>query len=550
MVRPHGKQRTRTTAMSFPPTTPSQAANPPHEPNRTDGTLPRLHPMDEHNRRLLDQVHPAGWTNPTPRGRYNLVVIGAGTAGLVTAVVAAGMGATVALIERHLMGGDCLTVGCVPSKALLRSARAWAEVQRAEDFGIRVPPGAQVDFAAVMARLRRLRADLSPIDSAQRYAGLGVDVYFGQAQFADQDTVIVEGRDGQRRLPFVNAVLCTGARAAVPDIPGLHGVPYLTNETLFDLTERPPRLTVLGAGPIGCEMAQAFARCGTTVTLIETHQGLLPKEDRDAAAIVQQRLQRDGVRMLFGAKVLRVEAVNHGHRAIVQSEGAERIVEGEALLVAAGRAPNVEGLGLERVGVAADRHGITVNDRLQSTNPRIFAAGDVCSRYKFTHAADAMAKIVIQNALFPHPFGLGYAQASSLVMPWATYTEPEIAHVGLYAAEAREKGFEVDTYTVPFEEVDRAVLDSASDGFARLHVRRGTETIVGATMVGPHAGDLISEVSVLVNVPGGVKRLATTIHPYPTQADAWRKAATLWRKAQFTPRTKAWLTRLFAWRRS
>lgn len=527
----------------------SSSTNPQRDATQAAGGPPRLQPMDAHNQRLLDQVHPADWTNPTPRGRYNLVVIGAGTAGLVTAVVAAGMGATVALVERHLMGGDCLTAGCVPSKALLRSGRVWAEVQRAAEFGVQVPAGARVDFAAVMDRLRRIRADLSPIDSAQRYAGLGVDVYFGQAQFADHETVTVDGRAGARRLQFVNAVICTGARAAVPEIPGLATVPYLTNETLFSLTERPSQLTVLGAGPIGCEMAQAFARCGSRVTLIETHSGVLPKEDRDAAALVQQALQRDGVRMLFGAKDLRVEAIAQGHRVSVHAEGGAHRIDGDALLVAAGRAPNVEGLGLERVGVSVDRHGIVVNDRLQSTNPRIFAAGDVCSRYKFTHAADAMAKVVIQNALFPHPFGMGYARASALVMPWATYTEPEIAHVGLYESEARERGLAVDTYTVPLEDVDRAVLDGASEGFARLHVQRGTSTIVGATMVGPHAGDLISEVSVLVNVSGGVKTLGATIHPYPTQADAWRKAATLWRKAQFTPRLKAWLVWLFAWRR-
>lgn len=506
-------------------------------------------PDDEHNRQLVANVHPANWVNPEPTGRYNIVVIGAGTAGLITAVIAASLGAKVALIEKHLMGGDCLNVGCVPSKGMIRAARVWSGLKKAGEFGLHIPPGVTYDFGAVMARMRKLRARISHNDSAHRYKSLGVDVFIGQAHFAGPDTIAVKGEAGHRSLSFVKAAICTGARAAAPPIPGLQEAGYLTNETVFSLTELPLRLGVIGAGPIGCELAQAFARLGSQVSLIEAMHGILPNEDRDAAHLVQQQLARDGVTLHCCGKDLTVNQSDGGKRLTVESHGQHYAITVDEILVGAGRQPNVEGLGLEAAGVQYDKTGVIVNDRLQTTNPRIFAAGDICSRYKFTHAADAMAQIVIQNALFPHPLGLGYASVDSLVMPWCTFTEPEIAHVGLYEKDANAKGLEVETYTFKLDEVDRAILDGDEEGFARVHIQKDTDKIVGATIVAAHAGDMINEFSVLMKAGLGAKAIAATIHPYPTQAEVNKKVINLWRKAHFTQRTKSLLVKLFAWLR-
>ena len=506
-------------------------------------------PNDEYNQELVANVHPSEWVNPEPTGRYNIVVIGAGTAGLITAVIAASLGAKVALIEKHLMGGDCLNVGCVPSKGVIRAARAWADLRRATEFGLHIPAGVKYDFSAVMARMRELRARISRNDSARRYTKLGVDVYIGSGRFLGFDTVQVEGPAGNRALTFAKAAVCTGARAAVPDTPGLQEAGYLTNETVFSLTELPQRLGVIGAGPIGCELAQAFARFGSQVYLIESTHGILPNEDRDAAEIVQQQMLRDGVKLRCCAKHLKVEKLDSGKRLTVDSHGQQYDVIVDEILIGVGRTPNVEKIGLETAGVSYDKNGVRVNTRLQSTNPKIFAAGDVCSRYKFTHAADAMAQIVIQNALFPHPLNLGYANVDALVMPWCTFTEPEVAHVGMYEKEAKEKGIEVETYTYKLDEVDRAILDGEDEGFARVHMKKGTDKILGATIVAAHAGDMIGEFSVAMKAGAGAKTIAGTIHPYPTQAEVNRKVINLWRKAHFTQRTRNLLTKLFEWLR-
>jgi pyruvate/2-oxoglutarate dehydrogenase complex dihydrolipoamide dehydrogenase (E3) component len=503
--------------------------------------LPPLHPWDEHNRRLQGQVHPSDWVNPTPSGRYNLVVIGGGTAGLVTAAGAAGLGAKVALIERHLLGGDCLNVGCVPSKALLRSARAAAAVREAGAFGVRVEGDATVDFPAVMTRLRRLRADLSPHDSAARFRELGVDVYLGDGRFTGADTIEVGGRT----LHFARAAIATGARAAAPDIPGLASVPYLTNETVFSLTELPRRLAVVGAGPIGCELAQGFARFGAQVVLIESAAGILPREDREAAAVLRAALERDGVRILRDGRDLSVARGDGGIRWQLATAGREQEGIADALLVAVGRAPNVEGLGLEAAGVAYDRKGVRVDERLRTTNPKIYACGDVCSRFKFTHAADFMARIVIQNALFG-----GRRRVSELVIPWCTYTAPEVAQVGLTVEQARADGIAIDTFTLPLDRVDRAILDGEENGFVRVHVRRGTDRIVGATVVAAHAGDLIGELSLAMTAKIGLRGIGAAIHPYPTQAEAIRKLGDLYGRTRLTPFVKRLFRGWLAWRRS
>ena len=510
-----------------------------------------LIPDDEFNRQLAANVHPPEWENPTPDARYNLVVIGAGTAGLVTAAVAAGIGAKVALVERHLMGGDCLNVGCVPSKGLIRAARVWASAQDGADFGLGFPAGVERDFGAVMARMRRLRAAISHVDSAARFKSLGVDVFIGEARFSGPATV----RVGDATLHFARAAICTGARATALPIPGLTEAGFLTNETVFSLTELPRRLAVIGAGPIGCELAQAFARFGSEVTVFELTSHILPREDPDAAAVVQARMTHDGVRFAFDTTVDGVEAVpsnepdGGGKRIRYKTAGEAHEATVDEILVGVGRAPNVEGLGLDEAGVSFDRRGVTVDARLRTSNRRIYAAGDICSPFKFTHAADAMAQIVIQNALFPHPFGLGMASTESLNIPWCTYTEPEIAHVGMYEADARKQGIQVETFTQPLAAVDRAVLDGEDAGFARVHVRKGTDRILGATIVAADAGNLITEVTVAMKAGAGLGTIGAAIHPYPTQAEAWRKAANQMRKARFTDRQRAILSRLFAWRR-
>ncbi len=502
-------------------------------------------PDDEHNRLLVSHVHPSDWVNPTPTGRYNLVVIGAGTAGLVTAAIAAGLGAKVALIEKHLMGGDCLNVGCVPSKALIRASRAWADLRNAETFGLWLTSGVKEDFGAVMTRMRKLRAQLSRTDSAARFKTMGVDVFLGKGQFSGHQTI----RIGDTTIEFAKAAICTGARAVELPIPGLKEAGYLTNETVFELVTLPRRLAVIGAGPIGCELAQAFARFGSQVTVFEQECRILPREDADAACVVERALTRDGVHFRCEAAIEQI--VLRGTNRVLRYRQAGTLEElaVDAVLIGIGRQPNVEGLNLEGAGVRYDRNGVTVDNQLQTTNPNIYAAGDICSRFKFTHAADAMAQIVIQNALFPHPFGIGRAYVDSLIIPWCTYTDPEIAHVGLYDAEATGKGYAVETFTHRLDEVDRAVLDGEEDGFARVHVEAGTDRILGATIVATHAGDLISEVTLAMKAGLGLKTLASTIHPYPTQGEVVKKVATAWRKSTFTSRQKRLLRKWFAWRR-
>ena len=506
-------------------------------PPKAANTAERLTvaPPDDFNRGLLDNVHPAGWTNPEPPPRYHLVVVGGGTAGLVCAAGAAGLGARVALVERDLLGGDCLNVGCVPSKAVLRAARAAAEVRTAGRFGVRAGEAA-VDFPAVMERMRRLRSELSGHDSAGRFRGLGVDVYLGSGRFTGKDTVEVAGKT----LRFRRAVIATGARAARPGVPGLEEVGYLTNESVFNLTELPRRLAVVGAGPIGCELAQAFARFGAEVLLIGKQPTLLPREDAEAAAMVKAAMERDGVKLLVGVQTVCAEQ-SGADKLIRLGDGRELRVD--AVLVGVGRAPNVADLGLEAAGVKYDLNkGVSVDDRLRTTNPRVYAAGDVCSRYQFTHMADAEARIVIQNALF-----YGGAKASDLVVPWCTYTEPEVAHVGLYAHEATEKGIEIETLVQAMGGVDRAVLDGDADGFVKVHLRKGTDRIVGATIVAAHAGEMISEVTLAMVGGRGLGTLGKTIHPYPTQAEALRKVADAYNRTRLTPFVKGLFRRWFRW---
>ncbi len=501
-----------------------------------------VQPMDEYNQTLVANVHPSDWVNPEPASRYNLVVIGAGTAGLVVAGGAGLLGGKVALIEKDLMGGDCLNVGCVPSKCMIRSSRVVGDIQNADKFGIRVPDGTEINFSAVMERMRRVRAEISPHDSAQRFKEeFNVDVFLGEARFNSADTVEVGGKI----LRFKKAVIATGAKATAPDIEGLKDAGYLTNETVFSLTERPQRMAIIGAGPLGCEFAQTFQRLGSQVVLIHKNDHILDKEDADAAEIVQQAFIREGVQLILNSKVKRVERTSVGKVIYYESDGKEDSVTVDEILIGVGRSPNVKKLNLEAVGVQYDiKKGVIVNDKLQTSNPRIYAAGDVCMDWKFTHAADAAARIVIQNSLF-----FGRKKLSSLTMPWVTYTDPEVAHVGMYDKDAQKKGIEVDTFFVPLSEVDRAVADGETAGFAKVFVNKGTDKILGATIVARNAGDMISEVTLAIVGNLGLKTLGSVIHPYPTQAEVIRKAADEYSRTRLTPFIKKLLSWWLAWTR-
>jgi mercury(II) reductase len=503
--------------------------------------IPEVLPDDIHNKTLVSNVHPPDWQNPEPAPRYNLVVIGAGTAGLVTAAGAAGLGAKVALVERHLLGGDCLNVGCVPSKCIIRSSRAYSDLRDANQFGLRVPEGTKADFPAVMERMRQLRARISAHDSAKRFKDLGVDVFLGEGRFSGPNTVEVSGKT----LRFKKAVIATGTRPVHPNIEGLAEAGFLTNETVFTLTEQPRRLAVIGGGPIGCELAQAFRRLGCEVVLFHNASHILNREDSDAAEILQQSFIRDGIRLILNCKTKRVEKKNGSKVIHIECGGKEEEIAVDQILAGAGRAPNVEGLNLEAVGVKYDkREGVEVNEHLQTTNPRIYAAGDICLKYKFTHMADATARMVIQNALFS-----GRKKLSALTIPWCTYTDPEIAHVGMYERDAEEKGIAVDTFVRPLNDVDRAIADGEEEGFVKIHAKKGTDRILGATIVARHAGEMLNEITLAIVGNLGLGTLANVIHSYPTQAEAVKQAADAYNRTRLTPFVKKLFTLWLAWRR-
>jgi pyruvate/2-oxoglutarate dehydrogenase complex dihydrolipoamide dehydrogenase (E3) component len=496
-------------------------------------------PADEFNKKLVENAHPPDWINPTPAGRYNLVVVGAGTAGLVAAAGAAILGARVALVERQLMGGDCLNYGCVPSKALIRAARAAYSVTEAREFGIEAP-APTVEFADVMRRVRRVRAEIAPNDSVQRFARLGVDVFLGHGHFTGRHSLEVEGQ----RLDFKKAIIATGARAAVPPVPGLAEAGYLTNETVFSLTALPRRLIVIGGGPIGCELAQAFARLGSQVSLVSDVPRLLPKEDPDVAALLEQQFQREGIDLILGAKVERAEKSAVGKILIVNRAEKNETMVGDEILLAAGRVPNVEGLNLEAAGVKHNHKGVIVDDHLRTSNKNIFAAGDIGSPFHFTHTAEALGRIALQNALF-----FGRKRASDLVIPWCTYTNPEIAHVGLNQEGASKSGVETETFHIPFKDNDRGVVDNDTQGFARVHVRKKDGRLLGATLVSSHAGESIGELVMAIQHKMKVGALGTVIHPYPTQAEIIKRLGDASQRGRLKPWMKQTLVKIFQWRR-
>ncbi|RPH95260.1 mercuric reductase [candidate division KSB1 bacterium] len=474
---------------------------------------------------------------PSGHNRYNLVIIGGGPAGLATAIGAAALGARVAMVERGLLGGDSLHVGSVPSKSLVRAARAAAEVRRAGDFGITVPSGAEVDIAAVMQRLDRLRSRIAGRNSVARLAEKGIEVFVGEGRFADHSHVEVGGQ----RLHFSRAVIATGSKPAVPALPGLDRVPFMTTDHLFTLTHLPRRLAVIGAGPAGCEMAQVFARFGSIVTVFEQANQILPHEDADAARMVQRALHHDGISFRLDCSELRFE--KEGADVIVHSHAGEHWYADpcDRVLLAAGRVPRTEGLNLEAASVGTDERGILVNGQLRTSNPHIYAAGDVCSQYRYTHAADALARVVIANALF-----FAGDSAGDLLVPNCTFTDPEIAHVGLSETEAKER--HLQTMKLPFDDLDRAILDSGEAGLLKIHHDvRGT--IKGATLVAAHAGEMIGEIVVAMNHSVRLGSLSSDIHPYPTVAEIIKRAGDQFRHTLVTPFMARLLKKFLAWRR-
>jgi len=469
-------------------------------------------------------------------GTYNVVVIGAGTAGLVTAAGTAGLGGRVALIERGAMGGDCLNTGCVPSKALLSSARLIHQMRHADRWGVEAR---EPDFAfeEVFERMRRIRREIAVHDSQERFEKFGVDVFRGEARFLSPREV----RVGDVVLRARNFVIAAGSRPAIPPIDGLDSVPYYTNETIFDeLEKRPGRIVILGGGPIGCELSQLLTRLSVAVTIVQLAPRLLEREDADAASLLRSCLEEEGVQVLVDAQVRRVRAAAQDAIRVDVERAGERPVELEcdALIVAAGRAANTQDLDLERAGVAFTEQGVTVDRHLRTSQPHIYAAGDIAGRLHFTHVADSHARTIVRNILFPWlP-----ARCDSLV-PWCTYTSPEIARVGLNEEEARGKSIPCDVYREPLSGVDRAVVESAAGGFAKVLTAKGSDRILGVTLACEHAGDLISEFVVAMKNGIGLKSIAKVIHPYPTFSEIARRLADSQQKSRLTPLAK----RIFAW---
>src|SRR6266542_4125684 len=475
-------------------------------------------------------------------GVYNAVVIGAGTAGLVTAAGTAGLGGRVALIERNLMGGDCLNFGCVPSKALISSARLIQQIRDAEKWGLdRQQP--QFVFEKVFERMRARRAKIAPNDSQERFESLGVDIFRGEARFVSPHEVEVTGQ----RLRARNFVIATGSRPLIPKIEGIDEVPYFTNETIFDeLQEKPESMIVLGGGPIGCELAQTFRRRDVQVTFVQRGDQLLPREDRDVAEFLERRLINEGVRIIKNADVHSVATSDAGKIALQlvdrqSGRTAERTFFADALLVATGRTANLRSLDLTSLGVEVTERGVRVNDYLQTSQRHIYAAGDFIGPFLFTHMADAQARVVVRNIVVPFQF-LRQKMDYSLV-PWCTYVDPEVAHVGLGEKEAKQKNIDYDLFVVPLEDVDRAVVESEDAGFAKVLTAKGSDKILGATIVAPHAGDLLHEFVLAMKAGIGLGAIASTIHAYPTFAELARKAGDKYNKTRLTPRAK----RIFTW---
>jgi dihydrolipoamide dehydrogenase len=474
---------------------------------------------------------------------YNLVVIGAGSAGLVTAYIAATVKAKVALIEKHKMGGDCLNTGCVPSKSLIRSAKILHYTKRAGDFGL-TNANADFEFADIMDRVKGIIKKIEPHDSVERYTGLGVDCYIGEARIETPYKVTVNGKT----LTTRSIVVATGAGPLVPPIPGLDQVDYLTSDTVWNLTELPPRLVVLGGGPIGCELAQAFSRLGSDVSQVEMGPQIMGREDPDVAEFMRKRFESEGVNVLTEHKAKAVVVENGGNTLICEHNGQDVRIPFDKILVAVGRKAHTKGFGLEDIGVALDADGtISTDEYLRTRVPNIFCAGDAAGPYQFTHTASHQAWFAAVNALFGRfkKFKVDYR-----VIPWTTFTDPEVARVGINETEAKEKGIDHQVTCFQMKELDRAIAESEDQGFIKVLTRGKTDRILGVTIVGSHAGDLVSEYVLAMKHGLGLNKILGTIHVYPTLAEANKSAAGEWKKANAPEKLLYWIGRWFQWARS
>ena len=472
----------------------------------------------------------ARWTKPAKFDR-NVVVIGGGSAGLVTAYIAAAVKAKVTLIEKHAMGGDCLNTGCVPSKALIRSAKFLSHARRAREFGMQ-SAAVSFDFADVMERVQRVVKTVAPHDSVERYSNLGVECIAGEARITSPWTVEVTTAGGTHTLSTRNIVIAAGARPFIPPIPGLREINPLTSDTVWSLRKQPGRLVVLGGGPVGCELAQCFARLGSAVTQVEMLPRILVREDVEISQLVTARFTAEGVNVLVNHKALEVIVENGEKMLVVENAGRATRIPFDELLCAVGRVANTAGYGLEELGVPTTRtRTVEINEYLQTIYPNIYAAGDVAGPYQFTHTAAHMAWYAAVNALFGRfkSFKVDYS-----VVPWVTFTEPEVARVGLNEQEAREKGVAYDIARYCLDDLDRAIADEEAHGFVKVLTAPGSDRILGATIVGDHAGDLLAEFVLAMKHGLGLNKILGTIHAYPTLAEASKYAAGAWKRAQVT----------------
>ncbi|MBR9828108.1 MAG: FAD-dependent oxidoreductase [Oceanospirillales bacterium] len=498
-------------------------------------------------RKLTDGVRArrvyARWDRPARFDR-NLVVIGAGSAGLVSAYIAATVKARVTLVERDRMGGDCLNTGCVPSKALIRASRVAHEVAHADRYGLRAEPP-QVDFARVMARVQEVIRDIEPHDSIERYTELGVDVCQGRARLISPWEVEIEAADGSlQRLTTRSIIIASGARPRVPELPGLAATDYLTSDTLWQLTALPKRLLVLGGGPVGCELAQAFRRLGAEVTLVQRAAQLLPREDGDVAEVVLQRFQAEGIKVLLQTEAVRVDG--HG-TLIVRSEAGEQPLAFDRMLLALGRVASTDGLGLDALGIEPEPGRTLATDPFLATRfPNIFACGDVAGPWQFTHTASHQAWYAVVNGLFAP---LKRFRVESRVIPWATFIDPEVARVGLSEAEARQQGIAYEVTRYALSDLDRAIADGRTAGFVKVLTPPGKDRILGVTLVGAQAGELIAEWVLAMKHNIGLNKLLGTIHIYPTLAEANRFTAGEWKRNHAPAWVFPWLARYHRWRR-
>jgi len=503
-------------------------------------------------KRVLDAVKKrrvyAKWEKPKHFDR-NLVVIGAGAAGLVTSYIAATVKARVTLIEGNKMGGDCLNYGCVPSKALIRSAKLAHQMRHADRYGLK-PVEPAFSFRAVMARIHEIIRAVEPHDSVERYTKLGVEVLQGRARIVDPWTVEVTLSGGEsQRITTRSIVIAAGAEPIVPSLPGIDEAGYVTTDTLWEefaaRDEVPRRLIVLGGGPVGCELAQSFARLGSHVTQVQKGPRLMPREDPEVAAFVEATLAADGVEVLTKHKAERCEQEGQRKFLVVEHEGAERRIEFDELLCAVGRAARLRGYGLEELGIPGERT-VETNEYLETIYPNILAAGDVAGPYQFTHAAGHQAWYAAVNALFGQ---VKKFKADYSVMPWTTFTDPEVAHVGVNEQEAKQQGIEYEVTRYDLAELDRAIADSAARGFVKVLTVPGKDRILGVTLVGEHAGELLAEFVLAMKQGSGLGKILGTIHTYPTFAEANKYAAGEWRRAHAPQRLLDWVGRYHAWRR-